>query len=135
MKRSLITIFILLFICQTNFSQVIDPTIDKSSQELYNFYTLKEKKNNTVAWIMIGSGIAILTANYFASFRVDDGNDSPDAVELAGMAVSLGSIHFFNLATTNKKTAKLFIKGESVTFKGFSNKKSKHLSIALAIDF
>ena len=139
-------LFFLIAIQQIQ-SQVIEPTTNKSSQELYDFYTLKQKKNKTAAWIMLGGGLVITMAGLVVNSEDEVGNiltlgfiefekeHKGDWMIYLGSATTLASVPFFIAAGKNKRKARLSLKGESMTFSNLSYKKSKHLSLALTIDF
>ena len=139
-------LFFLIAIQQIQ-SQVIEPTTNKSSQELYDFHTLKQKKNKTAAWIMLGGGLVMTMAGLVVNSEDEVGEmltlgfmkfekvHKGDWMIYLGSASTLASVPFFIAAGKNKRKAWLSLKGESITFSNLSYKKSKHLSLALTIDF
>ena len=62
-------------------------------------------------------------------------NDKGLWLSYLGAATTIASVPFFIAAGKNKRKAWLSLKGESITFSNLSYKKSKHLSLALTIDF
>ena len=49
---------------QISEAQVIDNATTKTPQELYDFHYLMQKKKKTTAWILLGSGIAMVIGSY-----------------------------------------------------------------------
>lgn len=55
---SFFLVFLLTF--QHVQSQVIDTTTDKSPQESYDYFSLKQKKQKTAAWICLGGELVYI---------------------------------------------------------------------------
>ncbi len=58
-----------------------------------------------------------------------------EAIFIIGGAAAISSIPLFISASSNGKKASMSLKGETVSFGNLTYKNSKHLSIALTIDF
>ena len=52
-----------------------------------------------------------------------------------GAATTVGSIPLFIIAGSNKRKAALSLKGETVSFGNLTYKNSRHIAVALTIDF
>ena len=61
MKRLLGILLILMMSSQLIQGQVIELADNNSRKELYDFHMLKHKKNKTAAWVIVSSGIAMVT--------------------------------------------------------------------------
>ena len=70
MKLPLIIFLVFIFTFQHTQAQVIDNTTTKSQQELFDYHILKQKKNKTTAWILLGSGV-VMTIGGFAALEND----------------------------------------------------------------
>jgi len=133
-------IFILTF--QNAFGQVIETSNDFSSKENYNFYSLKQKKNKTAAFVLLGAGTIIVIGNYISySNSTSDGfaGNVPSTSQIVvfgiGGASVLASIPFFISAGKNKMRASMYLKRESMAVSEFSDIKPKQMSLSLVINF
>ena len=127
-------LFLLIAFQQTQ-SQIIEPTNNNSQSELYDIYTLQQKRNNTAAWIFLGSGLAVTVIGFEIGNHGDlDDIGTAAVLVVAGGAATLASVPLFIVAAKNKRKASLSLKGESITFGNLSYKKSKQISLALTID-
>ena len=133
-------IFILTF--QNAFGQVIETSNDFSSKENYNFYSLKQKKNKTAAFVLLGAGTIIVIGNYISySNSTSDGfaGNVPSTSQIVvfgiGGASVLASIPFFISAGKNKMRASMYLKRESMAVSEFSDIKPKQTSLSLVINF
>jgi hypothetical protein len=111
MKKIIILTMLLAFVA-VSFGQQITPKQDWKESEYYK----KSKHQKTAAWILLGSGVALITggliahANYinnqddlFAEFtEVSNG----EVIAGIGVLVAGGSIPFFIMSSKNKKKAK-----------------------------
>ena len=59
MKKILFICLSFCIILSNANAQIHDTTITASSHELHDMYMQKHKTNNTVAWVMLGSGIGM----------------------------------------------------------------------------
>jgi len=142
---SFFLVFILTF--QHTQSQVIDTTTDKSPQESYDYFSLKQKRQKTAAWVCLGSGIImtivgvsinttdeLLTTLTLNLAEVEDVHKG-DWLIYVGSATTIASIPLFVYAGKNKRKAALSLKGETVSFGNLTYKNSRHIAVALTIDF
>ena len=105
MKKIVFPLALLLFIVKS-FGQT--PALSK------DYYLKKSKTQKTVAWVMLGGGVAMTTvgivtiSNYDPSlsdpFGVEQ-NTGPAIVAIVGIASALGSIPFFISSAKNKRRA------------------------------
>ena len=114
MKRLLVIILLLCFI-RTTAQQVAETRED---------YLRKGRKLETTAWILLGSGITMITSGTILAFNTEWGDlDYDDAYHgrqetmkatgavvliSAGAIASIGSIHLFIMAAKNKSKAASF---------------------------
>ncbi|WP_372767138.1 hypothetical protein [Lutibacter sp.] len=147
MKLIFSSLFLVFFSFQMIHSQVIDSETDKSSQELFDFYTLKQKKNKTTAWVMLGLGVVIT----MAGLVVNSADEAATAVTLGlidveaehggdwmiylGSAATIASVPFFISAGKHKKKATLYLNKAVSSIKSpkFSNK--NYTTVSLTIQF
>ncbi len=146
MRLPLIIFLVFIFTFQHTQAQVMETSTDVSPQENYNFYSLNQKRQKTVAWICFGSGLAmtisglvinsadeIATIYTFGLMEVEEEHGGDWLIYLGG-ATTLTSIPFFISAGKNKRKAALSLKVEPLTFRNLSYKRSQHTSIAITID-
>ena len=148
---TLFLIFILTF--QNVFGQVIETATDVPPQEQdkfitqtqYDFYSLKQKRQKTAAWICLGGGAALTIAgmtlvenNLLGSFLrkkgADEGYVAGSLLTIVGGAATLASIPLFISAGKNKRKASLSLKGEPLSFGKVNSRKSQLVSVAVTID-
>ena len=142
MKRILITLLFLLISFQMTLGQVVEQTTNNSQQELYDFYKLKQKKNNTTGWIMLGGGAA-LTLGTLISYNSNSGaglfgnipSESQIVMFSIGGALTLASIPFFISAGKNKRKAEIYFKGVQNKVGRINVDNSNYLAIGLTIPF
>ncbi len=158
MKLTITFFLILILICQNTFGQVIETITDGPPQEQskfvsqtqYDFYSLKQKRQKTAAWICLGGGAAmtitglILAENNaegtIKSIFTEEKNGSEEGfvsgslLTIVGGATSLASIPLFISAGKNKRKAALSIKGERLSFGKLNSRKSQLLAVAVTID-
>ena len=147
MKLPLIIFLIFIFTFQHTQAQVMETSTDVSPQPHYDFYSLKQKRQKTAAWICFGSGLAmtitglvinsadeVVTATTLGLMEVEKEHGGDWLIYLGG-ATTFTSIPFFISAGKNKRKAALSLKGEPLSFRNLSNKMSQHMSIALTIEF
>ena len=125
MRRILVPILLLCFL-RTTAQQIVDTPED---------YRQKGRKLETTAWILLGSGITMITAGTILAINTEWGDlDYDDAYHGrqetmkatgsivligAGVIASIGSIHFFVMSAKNKSKAASF---------SFTNQQYQHLS-------
>lgn len=139
MKLIFSSLFLMFFSFQMIQSQVIEPTTDKSSQELFDFYTLKQKKNKTTAWIMLGTGIGMTIAGIGINMSggVLDGDSTNNAKGLwlsyLGGATTIASVPFFISAGKNKRKAKMYLNNSISKIKFPQNRNLNYWSVSLIV--
>ena len=125
----------------------MEATTIPSSQESYDFYTIKHKKNKTAAWIMLGGGVVIT----MAGLVVNSADEAATAVTLglvdveaehggdwmiyAGSAATIASIPFFISAGKNKTKAELQLKNSISTINLPLSKNYNYSRISLTVPF
>jgi hypothetical protein len=132
---------------QISEAQVIDNKIAKPPQELYDFHTLKQKRNKTTAWILVGSGL-LMTMSGLVINSADEAVGAAtlgladieevhkgDWLIYAGGVTTLASIPFFISAGKHKRKASLSLKSEQNLVGNITSRKFNNLSIALTLDF
>ena len=148
MKLPLIIFLVFIFTFQHTQAQVIDNTTTKSQQELFDYHILKQKKNKTTAWILLGSGVAMgivgiailennaeeIITDIYTGKGSSSGSGSSFLI-IAGGASTLASIPFFISAGKHRRKATLSLKGEQNLIGNITFRKSNNLSVALTIDF
>ena len=145
MKYLYLLILVLSF--QIPQAQIIENTTTKSQQESFDYHTLKQKRNKTAAWIMVGSGLVMTvvgltlnSADESAELLLLDLVDVPNSHEgdwliVLGSTTTVASIPFFISAGKNKRKAALSFKREQNLIGNITFRKSNNLSVALTIDF
>jgi hypothetical protein len=141
-------ILIVLLTSQIALGQVIEQTNTKSSQELYDYHTLKQQQNKKTAWILLGSGAAmtvtgfvILTNNsgkIITEIFIDKNSNSGTASSLliiGGGATSLASIPFFISAGKHSKKATLSLRGEQNIVSNIKIDNSNCVALNIIIHF
>ncbi len=160
MKLSFTFFLIFILICQNTFGQVIKtPTevppqeqIKFVSQTQYDFYSLKQKRQKTAAWICLGGGVAMALTGLVIKGGHKSSNIVGELITLglvdikhpeppiANWLVYLGgastavSIPLFISAGKNKRKESLSLKGEPLSFGKLNSRKSQLLSVAVTID-
>ena len=128
-------LFLLIAFQQTQ-SQIIEPTNNNSQQKLYNIYTLQQKRNNTAAWIFLGSGLAVTVIG----FEIGNNGDLDDLgtaalLVVAGGAATLASVPLFIVAGKNKRKAMLSLKKVQNSVVNITFDTSNYLCLSVAIPF
>jgi hypothetical protein len=147
MKNIFILSFLALLILQSVKGQKNDTSGISSPQALHDMFMHKRAANNTVGWLMLGSGVGLAIAgiaiNLDSGFNIDlsggnaaastDNNSKGLWLSYLGGAMTLASIPFFISAHDNKIKAKLALKGESVSTGHISPENVNFAAIALVI--
>ena len=113
--KNFIILTMLLAFATVSFGQQIAPKQDINWKE--SDYYKKGKKQKTVAWILLGGGVALFTGGLIAHFHyVNDTGDvlagvytgpsTGEVVAIVGAVVAGGSIPFFIASSKNMKKAK-----------------------------
>ena len=99
----------------------------------YDYYIKKSKTNKTIGFILLGSGVLISAISY-GTYAGNDFNgpfSGNDALVLGGV-MAVGSIPFFIFAGSNKRKARLALKGET---SGISHRHgNSYTAISLQLD-
>jgi len=98
----------LLIFSASSFSQQTNsqPTLNKQD------YLKKSKNQKTIAWVLLGGGVALGTgAIIWGTSNIFSTSSGPDILLVTGGACMLGSIPLFIASSRNKK------KGLSLSFK------------------
>ena len=126
-------LFLLIAFQQTQ-SQIIEPTYNNSPQELYDIYTLQQKRNNTAAWILLGSGLAVTVIG----FEIGNNGDLDDigtaaVLVVVGGAATIASVPLFIVAGKNKRKAMLSLKKVQNSIANITFDTSNYLCLSVAI--
>jgi Ca2+/Na+ antiporter len=145
MKNLFLLFLILSF--QTPQAQELDSELPKTPQQLFDYHTLKQKRNKTTAWILAGGGLLMTMSGLVI-------NSADEAAEVAtlgladieevhkgdwliyvGGATTLASIPFFISSGKHKSKATVTLKAQqnTVVWRTLSN--SNSLAIGFKIDF
>lgn len=130
MIMKLLVIFVFFLSYNLSTSQALEPSTQKTPQELYNFHIKKKKINKTIAWIALGVGSTSVLLNTLSN-SVDVGNNNnSEWLNYVGGAVTFASIPLFLSASHHNNKAKFYLSQGAV---GFNNKyKFSGLSISYA---
>ena len=152
MKLTYTLFLILILTFQCALGQVMDTSTDFSLQENFDFYSLKQKRQKTAAWICLGGGVAMTltgliikgthktgetVAEVFTLGLVDIEESEPPSANLLiylGGTSAAASIPLFISAGKNKRKASLSLKGEPLSFGKLNTRKSQVLSVVVTID-
>ncbi len=141
-------ILIVLLTSQIAFGQVIEQTNTKSSQEFYDYHTLKQQQNKKTAWILLGSGAAMTVTGFvilnsngkkiitdiFTGKNSSSGLVSSLLI-IGGGAASIASIPFFISAGKHSKKATLSLRGEQNIVSNIKIDNSNCLALNITIHF
>lgn len=142
-------IYIIILVCsfQISEAQVIDSTTTKPPQELYDFHTLKQKRNKTTAWILAGGGL-LMTMSGLVINSADEAAEAAtlgladidevhkgDWLIYVGGATTLASIPFFISAGKHKSKATVTLKAQQNSVVPGTLYNSNSLAIGFTIDF
>ena len=140
MKLIFSSLFLVFFSFQMIQSQVIESATDKSSQESYDYHTLKQKKNKTTAWILLGSGVVITMAGVVVKSTDEvlgliDGETEHrgDWMIYVGSAATIASIPFFISAGKNKRKAKMYLNNSISKINFSQNRNFNCWSVSLIV--
>ena len=125
MRLPLIIFLVFIFTFQQTQAQVLDTSTEVPPQKNYNFYSLKQKRQKTAAWICFGSGLAMtitglvinsadeLTRVLTLDLIEVEKEHGGDWLIYLGGATTLTSIPFFISAGENKRKAALSFKSRT----------------------
>ena len=145
MKFLCLVILIISF--QFSSAQLIDRTTTMTPEEQFNYHSLKQKRNKTAAWILLGSGILMTMSGivinsadeYVEVFtlglkEVEDVHKG-DWLIYVGGATTLASIPFFISAGKHKSKATVTLKAQQNSVVRETLYSSNSLAIGFKIDF
>jgi len=136
MKKAIIFSTLYLFIAPELFSQQNDPKPTLSHSD----YSQKSKKQLKSAWVLAGTGTALIITGAIIKKSTEDQYSSFDGGRVLtrlGIVTGLSSIPFFILSAKNKKLAEkttTFLKIESTpTIQGYSIKHNQFPALSVKI--
>lgn len=135
-KQLVIILCISLFYAPILQGQEIDNSFNKTPQEMHDMFMKKHKTNKLVGWIMVGSGVVMIVSGLGINLSEGwgEGNQNKGlGLSYLGGAITLTSIPFFISAGSNKRKARLALKGGTVGIGMFD--KTNHLSVSITIPF
>lgn len=145
MKRTLSILLVLLFSFQIAQSQITEPQTDQSSQNMYDFYSQKAKKQKRTGWILLGTGIAatvvgsaIMANNFYiwgGSEDEDRGFAAGTGLFLAGSMATIASIPVLIISGSNNRKAKTYLEAGTAKVGNITFENSKYVTVCLKIDF
>lgn len=137
MKRTLSVFLVLLFAFEMVNSQVIEPNPINPQQEMYNFYSAKQKKLNKAGFILLGAGVGLTVGGIVIAANADgwDGVGSGALMFLVGGMSTIASIPVFIIAGSNNRKAKTYLEGGTVSSRNITFNGTRYLSIGLKTDF
>ena len=117
MKKTILFLYLILLTAQLVMSQNTDSIVNNTPQSRHDMYLEKSKSNKAVGWLLLGAGIGITAAS--AGSNLSEGliSNNPDkgkGLAIFGAITTIASIPFFISGSSNKRKAKLALKGESV---------------------
>jgi len=139
MKRTLSIFLVLLFTFQMVQSQVTEPLTEESTQEVYDFYNLKAKRQKKTGLILLGSGLVATVAGIAIAsnnFWEDDGGFAAGTgLFLIGSCATIASIPILIVSGSNNRKAKVYMEtgmsGDgNVNFENYRN-----VTVGLKIDY
>ena len=124
-------------------SQVTELLTEKSRQDVYDFYSLKAKKQKTTGWILLGTGLAAtvggyaIMANNFDLFDSDSdgGLAAGTGLFLVGSIVTIASIPVLIVSGSNNRKARAYLETGTAGTGNITFDNLKYVSIGLKIDF
>lgn len=122
-------------------AQKNDPSFRPSSPVKYGQLIQQQKKNKTAAWILCGTGIALMAAGtyiYTLHKLESDTRSATSADELlfySGAVATLASIPFFISAGKQKREARLALINEPSTMVSKTFATFNHTAIGLKVYF
>ena len=124
-------IFSLCMLCVAAGLSAQQRTTPMSDLELGQYYLSKSKSQKTIAWILLGGGMALYIGGIAAYSDIYDDQDTEAAVmALTGSIATIASIPLFITAAKNKGRAEILLRNQNVPM-GF--KSSRGLSIGIGI--
>ena len=111
MKFSFSIFLVLFFFVQMVQSQVIETSLEKPQQEMYDFHIQKHKKLKKTGFILLGAGGGAMLTGILIGAASDSwgGVGSGALVFTAGLVSTTASIPVFIIGNSNKRQAKLIL--------------------------
>ncbi|HEX6847537.1 MAG TPA: hypothetical protein VF144_11200 [Chitinophagaceae bacterium] len=103
-------ILLLIAFAFTTYSQQVK---DKG-QKLPSEYLKKSRKLKTTGFILLGSGVAMITGGALAMSHSTSKGGTEGLIILGGLTMATTSIPFFILSASNKRKANLYMKREAL---------------------
>ena len=124
-------------------SQVIEQITEKSTQEVYDYYNFKAKKQKKTGWILLGTGLAATAGGYAIMMNnLDwwDRNSEGGAVAgsllfLIGSGATIASIPILIVSGSNNRKAKFYMETGMSGVGNVTFKNSRNVAVGLKIDF
>ena len=137
MKHALSIFLVIIFTFQLAQSQVTDTLTQKSQKEMYDFYSIKQKKQKRTGWILLGAGVVAAGGGYLLGTNAGnwDGVGGGFILFSAGTASIAASIPFFVISGSNKRKAEAILETGKIGFESNSFDNQKYVSVGLRIDF
>lgn len=133
-----ITIFLVLFFfVQLVQSQVIETSLEKPQQEMYDYHIQKHKKLKKTGLILLGAGGGAMLTGILIGTASDSwsGVGSGALVFTAGLASTIASIPVFIIGNSNKRQANLILETGKIGIGGLPFQHSGYASVGLKISF
>jgi len=145
MKRTLLILLVLLFSFQIAQSQITEPQTDQSTQNMYDFYSQKAKKQKTTGWILLGTGLAatvgglaIMANNLYiwdGSEDKDSGLAAGTGLFLAGSMATIASIPVLIVSGSNNRKARAYLETGTASVGNITFENSRYVTVGLKVDF
>lgn len=108
------------------------------TSETPEYYLQKKRTNNTIAWVCLGTGQVMAATGFIINLGSWGEGNTENGLGLAyaGIGVAVLSVPFFISAGSNKRKAKLALKGESIGIRTptVQSIPSAHLSLQIPLD-
>lgn len=142
LKRLVILLIVFLLSAQFVSAQKSDTATNGSAQAGYDFYMQKHKTNNTIGWLLLGSGVTVASVgvgiganNIKYVFTPGYDSHKGEVIAFTASLMALASIPFFISAGGSKRKAYLSLKKEKISIGEKGPTKFNYPAIALKIKF
>ncbi len=115
-----------------------DESINPSQNELHGLYMKKSRMNKIVGWSLAGAGISMIIGGFATNVSAGWGEGNKNNglwLSYLGGATTVISIPVLISAASNKRKARLSLKGGTFTNINKLTEKSSSLSMGLTIQF
>jgi thiamine pyrophosphate-dependent acetolactate synthase large subunit-like protein len=128
---------IFLFAFEMVSGQVNEPQPINQKQDMYDFYSLKHKRLKTTGFILLGAGVGLTVGGIAVAASSDswDGAGSGAIMFIAGGLSTIASIPVFIFSGSNKRKAKTYLVGGTVSGRNITFNNTRFLSIGLKTNF